>query len=874
MRGPWLILVCAFALGVPVALAQAGHPGAGKEDAHSHEARQGPEPKTYSYSPAVPASDADAPPVGTVAQTEGANARYALANGCYTLRSQALGQHVVKTADGYAASAPAGGEPFRMQATRLGSYLFYSPARQFMAGGGGLDGQGVTTDDKASPAADWRVDDAGSAFRIVLPSAGKVLAPGEGGKLVLADPAGAGDNALFTFVRAEGCPGFPEVETSATGTPGTGPTSYGETRGYIDAHMHMMAYQFLGGKAHCARPWHAYGVEYALVDCPDHGPNGASGALETALNGGTATHDVVGWPTFKDWPNPQSLTHEQSYYKWLERSWMGGQRLFVNLLVENRVLCELYPLKQNSCDEMDSVRLQARSIRELEDYIDAQNGGPGKGWFRIVTDPFQARRVINQGKLAVVLGIEVSEPFGCRVFNDEPMCDAKQIDAGLDQVYKLGVRQMELVNKFDNALAGVAGDGGETGLVVNQGNKASTGKYWQMQACDGPEDEQDKESPGVYDHDHNDLGSNILEAFLPPGAAPVYPKGAQCNARGLTNLGEHLIRRMIERGMVVDPDHLSVLSRKQVMSILEAARHGGAVSSHTWSSPDVIPRIYKLGGVVTPYAGNSKSFVEAWKKTKPKADPRYYFGFGYGADMNGLGSQGDPRNGPNPVKYPFKSFDGEVTLERGKSGARLWDINADGVANYGLYPDWIEDLRMQAGDAIVNDMARGSEAYLQMWERSVGVRAAHKCRPSRGRLTAGGLSRVRLGLNPVAMLRRAGQPARRTGRVYRWCVRGHRSKKAKVVAVFDKNQKAKLVASTARGHRGRTLGLVKGKRAAKIRRSVRRLGKGLLIRKAGKSQSFVYGVRAKRLRYVAVVPRPVARKRPKLRAYLRLAGLR
>ena len=59
----------------------------------------------------------------------------------------------------------------------------------------------------------------------------------------------------------------------------------------------------------------------------------------------------------------------------------------MNLLVENGVLCELYPLKRNSCDEMESVRLQARRIRELEDYIDAQNGGPGKGWFRIVTDP-------------------------------------------------------------------------------------------------------------------------------------------------------------------------------------------------------------------------------------------------------------------------------------------------------------------------------------------------------------------------------------------------------------------------------------------------------------------------------------------------------
>ena len=209
--------------------------------------------------------------------------------------------------------------------------------------------------------------------------------------------------------------------------------------------------------------------------------------LENALSGGRApTHDPVGWPTFKDWPHHDSLTHEQSYYRWLERAWRAGQRIFVNLLVENKVLCELYPYKQNSCDEMDSVRLQARRIRELEDYIDAQSGGPGKGFFRIVTDPFQARRVINAGKLAVVLGIEVSEPFGCQVYNDEPQCDAARIDRELDEVYRVGVRDMEIINKFDNALGGVAGDSGATGAVVNSGNSSSTGSYWQMQPCDGP----------------------------------------------------------------------------------------------------------------------------------------------------------------------------------------------------------------------------------------------------------------------------------------------------------------------------------------------------------------------------------------------------
>ena len=123
----------------------------------------------------------------------------------------------------------------------------------------------------------------------------------------------------------------------------------------------------------------------------------------------------------------------------------------------------------------------------------------------------------------MIKGIEVSEPFGCRVNNDQPHCDRARIDRELDEVHGFGVRQMELINKFDNALAGVAGDSGETGLVVNSGNRLSTGKFWQMQACDGPPDEHDKQQPGVYDHDERDIQSNLIEQFLPLGAAPVYP---------------------------------------------------------------------------------------------------------------------------------------------------------------------------------------------------------------------------------------------------------------------------------------------------------------------------------------------------------------
>ncbi len=77
---------------------------------------------------------------------------------------------------------------------------------------------------------------------------------------------------------------------------------------------------------------------------------------------------------------------------------------------------------------MAAVHIQAADLRALQDYIDAQSGGPGKGFFRIVTNPFQARAVVNSGKLAVVEGIEVSDLFHCAT---EASCSQASVDAGL-----------------------------------------------------------------------------------------------------------------------------------------------------------------------------------------------------------------------------------------------------------------------------------------------------------------------------------------------------------------------------------------------------------------------------------------------------------
>jgi hypothetical protein len=55
------------------------------------------------------------------------------------------------------------------------------------------------------------------------------------------------------------------------------------------------------------------------------------------------------------------------------------------------------------------------------------------------------------------------------------------------------------------------------------------------------------------------------------------------------------------------------------------------------------------------------------------------------------------------------------------------------VAHYGLYPDWIEDIRKVGGQQVVDDMANGAEAYLEMWARakSDAQRQAGPIRPKR-----------------------------------------------------------------------------------------------------------------------------------------------
>ncbi|WP_203336458.1 hypothetical protein [Nocardioides limicola] len=700
--------------------------------------------------------------------------RHAMAGGCYALQAP-NGRWLRRDGDRLVASAArrGGAERLRFRATDLGTYLLYDRNREFV---GRVNTQ-VRLVGRPATSTEWSARASGAGYTFTLPGGGALNASGQS--------IGIGPATAFTVRRVTGCKAYPEVQVNVTGAPHGGSTSYQEVRGYVDAHVHGMAHEFLGGQVHCGRPWHPYGPAYALVDCPDHLLTaGYGGVLESVLSG-RPSHDPIGWPTFKDWPAPHSLTHQGTYYKWVERSWRGGLRVMTNLLVENGQLCTIYPLKRNSCDEMTSIRLQAKRMREFERYVDAQYGGPGKGWYRIVRNPRQARRVINQGKLAVVMGIETSVPFGCSftaipLVGDQPACTRADIDRHLDEMHRLGVRQMELVNKFDNALAGVAGDAGEVGVAVNVANFLETGTFWDMRHCnpaDGESADQTQATgPDIGGDQQDALFGAIASLGLTLPALPLYPRPKHCNSRGLTDLGRYAVDGMAKRQWLVDPDHMSVKARQATLDRLEQLKYPGVISSHSWATPDAYPRIYRLGGFITPYAGDSTGFVAKWRRHLGWADPRFFFGFGFGSDINGLGAQGDPRGAgaTNPVTYPFTGING-ITVHRQVSGEKIYDINVHGVAHHGLYPDWVEDLLKVAAPgeraALRTDMQRGAEAFLQTWERAQGARP-DSCRNPGLRKTVRKLKRVvRPSMTTQRVIRRLGQPYARVDQRFILCAK-------------------------------------------------------------------------------------------------------
>ena len=501
--------------------------------------------------------------------------------------------------------------------------------------------------------------------------------------------------------------------------------------GMVDAHAHITASQAFGGALRCGEPFAPGGLAEALADCPTHSGTGHFALLEAVLGGTDLPGGPQGFPTFAQWPSHDSQLHEQAHYTGIERAWRGGLRVLNNHLVANRVLCEalvgLGVPARTSCDEMAQLRHQVDYLGRMEAHIDAEHGGPGRGWFRIARSPEEVRNIAAQGKLAVTLGVEASEPFGCRIVDDAPQCTTADIDRGLDEFASWGVSTVFPVHKFDNALGGARMDEELAGLAVNIGNKLGTQRFWETEPCTGPDADhaQPLASTPVAD------GLAAASSGAPAGAAlPVYPERPLCNVRGLTALGEHAIRGMMARGMVINIDHMGVKTAHRALDMAAEADYTGLVVDHAWATRGNTRRVHEQGGFVAAFAWPADAtenfdvgFLEQWR-TNTAGATRPFDGYGFGSDVNGLAPLAEPRPSAadDPLVYPFTAPSGEV-MDRWRVADRVYDLNVDGVAQYGLYADWAADVLHRAGPdraELERQLMGGAEAWTANWERARG----------------------------------------------------------------------------------------------------------------------------------------------------------
>ena len=680
-----------------------------------------------------------------------------IANQCVAIQSLANNKFVGLNSDGsydVMQATASNAAPFFLKPTALGKYMIYNRDEAMMQATGNSAGMPVSSSAAFSDEIEWAVleDEKGRAGFSLTNSGNsmKLALMSLSNRLGTVESSGSSEETLFQFVKTSGCAEFNEIATNTEGRTFAGSGLNMAVKGFADVHNHITATTFLGG-AHHGRPHHRFGVTQALGSCEaDHGPMGRLDVVDNLFKGTPqATHDTQGWPTFRTWPAADALTHEGLYYKWLERAWQAGLRIFVTNLVENETLCSLVrntkgkPLQ--NCNEMESAVSQIDYIKQLENYIDAQEGGPGKGWFRIVTSPQEARQVINEGKLAVVLGIEISHLFNCGIKPGQVLCDEAEIDKQLDRLHALGVRQMFPIHEFDNAFGG---NGIFDGAVLNVGNFVDTGAFWQTYDCPGGENNYADyilRQPGAVMTSLPGLGNDPLTQALianNPGIAPIYPTGEnqrQCNRRGLTELGKYAFKRLMEKGIIIEVDHMELSIKGDLIEIADrqqpkyplVSTHG----AHGGITREQGRKILAAGGIVYPYQGDAKSWTEDLKVIAPLKSQQFEFAMGFGADTNGLGAQAGPRAADRPqINYPFTLFQGPdwagvfntnvtpVKFEKQTSGERVFDANTEGQAHYGLKADWVEELRLEGGNEALKALYNSAEVYIQMWERTTAKR--------------------------------------------------------------------------------------------------------------------------------------------------------
>ena len=486
-------------------------------------------------------------------------------------------------------------------------------------------------------------------------------------------------------------------------------------------------------------------------------------------------------------PRHDSFSHLRYATDWIEAAHDHSTplQIMVAFAVESEAMCEqlYYANKGNGgaggdygCSHGDTKASMKRQIDATKAWAKANSD-----WMEVAYSAKDARRIVNAGKLAIVLGVESDYAFGAEDRRFDPV-------SRLEYYYKLGVRTFYLAHKVNSRLAGadIYRSEDEVGGKIIRATQAMAGCFYVDDSvanfplkngkghefCNNKCGKGELEGGKVTDKCVSRYGElsevNYADYFLGHGddwfnGFDVYPKppgfsgsagsttksGVERNNLGLSHDGERVVRAAMRLGMIVNLDHVSSRSRQDIAQI--SKDFGGYPMNALHNSPNAMLVANSTSKLKTP-GPNEYDFDD--HELRLVKDSGGFFGVRVGpVDAANYPRSGVTTNCPKTATETAKIL--AYLLDKGldvgyaldyatitegvhsrtfaKCGTGLGggdDFHkygkhiTEGLSHVGMMTKWhdeLEDvgLKQKYLDKLEND---GPEAFVRMWERSEAKR--------------------------------------------------------------------------------------------------------------------------------------------------------
>jgi microsomal dipeptidase-like Zn-dependent dipeptidase len=479
--------------------------------------------------------------------------------------------------------------------------------------------------------------------------------------------------------------------------------NFGPVKGWADLHVHQAAELAQAGTMYYGS--HTGPLETALKAC-----TWQQHALPFNVGKWDQYRHGSGYPTFADWPHHLDIGHQQVHETWLKAAHARGLKLMVVSAVNNEPGCKIFSALHlrpgASCRDMPNLNAQIDAFIRFDEKND---------WYEIAVDPWHARKIINENKLAVVLSLESSHLF--------PE-DAGDFEAQFEQMFAKGVRTLQPTHEVDSRFSGAA---------------PWSSMFEVLQTAKFPADF----SQGFL------KGLSSLKPGFEYETVERDGKTQKFNRVGLKKDGYRIIDLMVSRSMPVDVAHVSVKGTEEIYAhLLQKHRGFPMYQSHSrfqslLVADDVkkqqelvttegqIDMIKKLGGMVglrtgpqpikaAPSVTDDALLSSTNECAGTVRSYRNLIAYGLkrgvtvavGSDMNGNTSHMGSR---------FRGAQTQCTGGTPESAKPPKEVGAEfaehGLRHIGLMGDMMADLRSLDTEAAaaLDDSAEG---YLRMWERA------------------------------------------------------------------------------------------------------------------------------------------------------------